>query len=130
MLVRKLADAPVKDWHQVTSRILMDAGELGSRQMTITSVELAPGVTQEFHSHEDAEQAFVVMRGVLTLTVAGDSEQLGHGDLALIPPASDYTLANEAGEELALLSVQSPPVSVDETLGRQHDAYDYDEDEM
>ena len=30
MLVRRLRDAAVKDWHQLSSHILMDAGELGS----------------------------------------------------------------------------------------------------
>ena len=38
------------------------------------------------------------MRGAGTLSAAGDTETLEPGDLALIPPATDHTIANE-GEE-------------------------------
>jgi mannose-6-phosphate isomerase-like protein (cupin superfamily) len=119
MLVRRLSDAAVKDWHQLRSHILMDAGELGSRHMTVTWLEVPPGSSESLHSHEEAEQVYVVVRGVGTLAAAGDTETLEPGDLALIPPASDHTIANQGEDELALLSVQSPAVSVEETFGRQ-----------
>lgn len=119
MLVRRLSDAAVKDWHRLSSHILMDAGELGSRHMTVTWIEVPPGVSQQLHSHEEAEQVYVVVRGAGTLSVAGDSQRLEPGDLALIPPASDHSIANEGEDDLALVSVQSPAVSVEETFGRQ-----------
>ena len=119
MLVRRLSDAAVKEWHQLSSHILMDAGELGSRHMTVTWLEVPPGASQELHSHEEAEQVYVVVRGIGTLSAAGDTEQLEPGDLALIPPASDHSIANEGEEMLALVSAQSPAVSVEETFGRQ-----------
>ena len=132
MLVRRLFDAAVKEWHQLSSHILMDAGELGSRHMTVTWLEVPPGASQLLHSHEEAEQVYVVVRGVGTLSAAGDTEQPEPGDLALIPPASDHTVANEGEEMLALVSAQSPAVSVEETFGRQTaqvSAYDVDDDE-
>ena len=132
MLVRRLSDAAVKEWHQLSSHILMDANELGSRHMTVTWLEVPPGTSQGLHSHEEAEQVYVVVKGIGTLSAAGDTEQLEPGDLALIPPASDHTLANEGEEMLALVSVQSPAVSVEETFGRQTaqvSAYDPDDDD-
>ena len=62
------------------------------------------------------------------------AEQLAfiRNDLALIPPATDHTVANEDPEPLCLLSVQAPAVSVEETFGRQTAAvagYDEDDDE-
>lgn len=132
MLVRRLSDAAVKDFHRLRSHILMDAGEMGSRHMTVTWVEVPPGVSQELHSHEEAEQVYVVVQGTGTLSATGDTEQLEPGDLALIPPASDHTLANEGEDSLAIISVQSPAVSVDETFGRQTAAvagYDEDDDD-
>ena len=129
MLVRRLSDAAVKDFHRLSSHILMDAGELGSRHMTVTWIDVPSGVSQELHSHEEAEQVYVVVRGTGTLSTTGDTEQLEQGDLALIPPASDHTLANEGEEPLAILSVQSPAVSVDETFGRQTAAVGFDEDD-
>jgi mannose-6-phosphate isomerase-like protein (cupin superfamily) len=131
MLVRRLSDAAVKEWHQLSSHILMDAGELGSRHMTVTWLEVPPGASQELHSHEEAEQVYVVVRGIGTLSAAGDTEQLEPGDLALIPPASDHSIANEGEEMLALVSAQSPAVSVEETFGRQTaqvSGYDSDDD--
>ena len=132
MLVRRLGDAAVKEFHRLSSHILMDANELGSRHMTVTWLEVPPGTSQGLHSHEEAEQVYVVVAGIGTLSAAGDTEQLEPGDLALIPPASDHTLANEGEEMLALVSVQSPAVSVEETFGRQTaqvSAYDPDDDE-
>jgi mannose-6-phosphate isomerase-like protein (cupin superfamily) len=129
MLVRRLSDAAVKDFHRLSSHILMDAGELGSRHMTVTWIDVPPGVSQELHSHEEAEQVYVVVRGTGTLSTTGDTEQLEQGDLALIPPASDHTLANQGEQPLAILSVQSPAVSVDETFGRQTAAVGYEDDD-
>mgnify|MGYP000737025537 CR=1 FL=1 len=130
MLVRRLPDAAVTDFHRLRSHILMDAGELGSRHMTVTWIEVPPGTSQELHSHEEAEQVYVVVRGTGTLSAAGDTEQLEPGDLALIPPASDHTLANQGEDGLALISAQSPAVSVEETFGRQTAAVaGYDEDD-
>lgn len=132
MLVRRLSDAAVKDFHRLRSHILMDAGEMGSRHMTVTWIEVPPGVSQELHSHEEAEQVYVIVQGTGTLSATGDTEQLEPGDLALIPPASDHTLANEGEDSLAIISVQSPAVSVDETFGRQTAAvagYDEDDDD-
>lgn len=129
MLVRRLSDAAVRDFHRLSSHILMDAGELGSRHMTVTWIEVPPGAEQELHSHEEAEQVYVVVSGSALLSAAGDSEDLGPGDLALIPPASDHVIANRGDEALALVSVQSPAVSVEETIGRQSAAtVGYDED--
>lgn len=130
MLVRRLSDAAVKDWHRLRSHILMDAGELGSRHLTVTWLEVPTGVSQTLHSHEEAEQVYVVVRGTGTLSAAGDTEQLEPGDLALIPPASDHTIANLGEDELALVSVQSPAVSVEETFGRQlAEVAGYDDDD-
>ncbi|GIK77170.1 MAG: cupin domain-containing protein [Acidobacteria bacterium] len=129
MLVRRLSDAAVRDFHRLSSHILMDAGELGSRHMTVTWIEVPPGAEQELHSHEEAEQVYVVVSGAARLSAAGDGEDLGPGDLALIPPASDHLVANRGDELLALVSVQSPAVSVEETIGRQSAAtVGYDED--
>ena len=106
MLVRRLSDAAVRDFRRLSSHILMDAGELGSRHMTVTWIEVPAGTEQELHSHEEAEQVYVVVRGVAELSAAGDTESLEPGDLALIPPASDHVIANRGDDVLAHVSVQ------------------------
>jgi mannose-6-phosphate isomerase-like protein (cupin superfamily) len=119
MLVRRLADAPVEEFHRLRSHVLMDAGELGSRNMSVTWLEVPAGVEQELRSHEEAEQVYVVVRGSGTMSVAGDTQVVEEGDLILVSPATDHSIANKGDTELACISVQSPPVAVSELYGGQ-----------
>ena len=132
MLVRRLSEASVEEWHRLRSHVLMDAGELGSRNMSVTWLEVPSGVEQTLHSDEEAEQVYVVVRGQGRMTVAGDTGEIAEGDLVLVPPATDHAIANTGDGELACVSVQSPPVAVAELYGRQMaevTGYEDDDDE-
>lgn len=130
MLVRRRDEAPVEEWHRLRSRVLMDAGELGSRHMSVTWLELPSGARQALRSHEDAEQVYVVVKGSGTMTAAGDTQRVGEGDLILISPATDHMIANDGDGEFACVSVQSPPVTVAELYGGQlAEVSGYDDDE-
>ena len=107
------------DWHSLRTHILMDAGELGSRNMSAILIEVPPGAFENLRSHEDAEHVYVIVRGTGTLSAAGDTERLGQGDPALIPPATDHSIANDGDEPFACISVLSPAISVDELFDRQ-----------
>ena len=97
----------------------MDAGELGSRNTSVTWLEVPAGAEQELRSHEEAEQVYVVVRGSGTMSVAGDTQVVEEGDLILVSPATDHSIANKGDTELACISVQSPPVAVAELYGGQ-----------
>jgi mannose-6-phosphate isomerase-like protein (cupin superfamily) len=134
VLVRRFSDAAAMDVHQLRSHILMDAGELGSRNLSVNWVEVPAGAREELRSHEEAEQVYVVVSGSGTMSATGDTQHLERGDLVLIPPATDHSVANEGTEGLALLSVHSPAVSADELYSRRlatqaagYDDEDYDE---
>src|ERR1700730_12055393 len=73
VLVRRLSEASVEEWHRLRSHVLMDAGELGSRNMSVTWLEVPAGVEQTLHSDEQAEQVYVVVRGRGQMSVAGDT---------------------------------------------------------
>jgi mannose-6-phosphate isomerase-like protein (cupin superfamily) len=118
VLVRRLAEAPTEEWHRLRNKILMDAGELGSRNMSVTWLEVPSGIDQELHSHEEAEQVYIVVSGRGTLTVAGDTQEVGQGDLVLVPPATDHSIANSNTDDLCCVSVQSPAVTSSEVFGR------------
>src|SRR5437764_14915430 len=92
----------------------MDAGDLGSRNLSVTWVDIPPGAEQRAHSHEDAEQVYVVVRGHGRMTVAGDTESVGEGDLVFIPPATDHSIVNDGEQILVYISAASPPVSMEE----------------
>ena len=131
MLVRRLAEAPIEEWHRLRNRILMDAGELGSRNMSVTWLEVPEGIDQELHSHEEAEQVYIVVSGNGTMTVAGDKQEISEGDLVLVPPATDHSIANGNSSDLCCVSVQSPPVTSSEVFGRTVGAAasEYDDEE-
>ena len=97
----------------------MDAGELGSRNLSVNWLEVPPGVSEDLRSHEEAEQVYIVVAGTGTLSATGDTQRLEVGDLALIPPATDHAVGNDGEEPLALVSVQSPAVSADELYSRR-----------
>ena len=111
----------------------MDAGELGSRNLSVNWIEVPAGASEQLRSHEEAEQAYVVVKGTGTMSATGDTVQLSEGDLVLIPPATDHSVANDGTEALALVSVQSPGVSADELyslrLASQAAGYDGDYDD-
>jgi mannose-6-phosphate isomerase-like protein (cupin superfamily) len=119
MLVRRLAEAPAEEWHKLRYHGLMDAGELGARNMSVTWLEISAGAEQTLRSDEEAEQVYVVVRGAATMSVAGDTQDVGEGDLILVPPATDHSIANHGEVELACVSVQSPPVAAAELYSDQ-----------
>jgi mannose-6-phosphate isomerase-like protein (cupin superfamily) len=119
MLVRRLAEAPAEEWHRLRYHALMDAGQLGARNMSVTWLEIPAGAEQALRTDEDAEQVYVVVRGRGSMSVAGDTQEVGEGDLILVPPATDHAIANGGGEALACVSVQSPPVAAAELYSDQ-----------
>jgi mannose-6-phosphate isomerase-like protein (cupin superfamily) len=130
MLVRRLDDAPVEEWHRLRTHVLMDAGELGARNLSVTWLTVPAGVEQTLRSHEQAEQAYVVIRGTGTMSVAGDTQKVGEGDLILVPPATEHSVNNDGEVELACLSIQSPPVAAAELYSDQlAEVAGYDDDD-
>jgi mannose-6-phosphate isomerase-like protein (cupin superfamily) len=130
MLVRRLSDAPAEEWHRLRYRALMDAGQLGARNMSVTWLEIPAGAEQTLRSEEEAEQVYVVVRGAGAMSVAGDTQDVGEGDLILVPPATDHSIANNGEEMLVCVSAQSPPVAATELYSDQlAEVSGYGEDE-
>ncbi|MDX6624572.1 MAG: hypothetical protein QOE75_2504 [Solirubrobacterales bacterium] len=119
MLVRRFDEAAVEEWHRLRAHVLMDAGELGSRNLSVTWVTLPAGASQTLRSQEEAEQAYVVVRGSGSMSVAGDTQQVAEGDMILVPPATEHSLSNDGEAELACVSIQSPPVAASELYSDQ-----------
>ncbi len=119
MRLRRFSQAPVEERHRLRSHILMDAGDLGSRNLSVTWVEVPPGAQQRQHSHEESEQVYVIVAGSGVMRVAGDEERVQEGDLVFIPPASDHGLVNDGEETLSYVAAASPPVSMEELYRTQ-----------
>jgi mannose-6-phosphate isomerase-like protein (cupin superfamily) len=132
MLVRRLQDASVEEWHRLRAHVLMDAGELGARNLSVTWLAVPGGARQALRSQEESEQAYVVVRGAGSMSVAGDTQLVGEGDMILVPPATEHSVANDGEDELALVSIQSPPVAADELYSDQLAevaGYDFDDED-
>ena len=116
---------------RLRSHFLMDAGDLGARNLSITWVDVPPGAEQRAHSHEDSEQVYVIVKGRGRMSVAGDEEDVEEGDLVFIPPATDHGIVNDGKETLVYVSAASPPVSMEELYRVQlaPDIPDYDADD-
>jgi mannose-6-phosphate isomerase-like protein (cupin superfamily) len=119
MLVRRLDEAAVEEWHRLRAHILMDAGELGARNLSVTWLAVPAGAKQTLRSSEQSEQAYVVVRGNGTMSVAGDTQAVAEGDLILVPPATEHSVGNDGEDELACVSIQSPPVAASELYSDQ-----------
>ena len=64
------------------------------------------------------------------MSVAGDTQEVGGGRPVLVPPATDHAIANDGDDELACVSIQSPPVAVAELYSDQlAEVAGYDEDD-
>ena len=102
MRVRRLSEAHVEERGRLRSHFLMDAGDLGSRNLSVTWVDVPPGAEQRAHSHEDSEQVYVIVRGRGRMYVAGDEEDVGEGDLVFIPPATEHGIVNDGSGDARL----------------------------
>lgn len=130
MLVRRFNEAPVEEWHRLQAHVLMDAGELGARHLSVTWLSIPAGARQTLRSHEESEQAYVVVRGSGAMSVAGDTQVVAEGDLILVPPATEHSVGNDGEDELALVSIQSPPVAAAELYSDQlAEVAGYDDDD-
>jgi len=131
MLVRRFEDAPVEEWHRLSAHVLMDAGELGSRNLSVTWLEVPAGAKQTLRSDAESEQAYVVVRGSGSMSVAGDTQEVGEGDLILVPPATEHSVSNDGDADLACVSIQSPPVAAAELYSDQlAEVAGYDDDDV
>lgn len=131
MLVRRHTDAAVEEWHRLRTHVLMDAGELGARNLSVTWLSVPAGAEQTLRSHEESEQVYVVVRGSGSMSVAGDTQAVGEGDLIMVPPATEHSIANDGEAELAVVSIQSPSVSAAELYSDQlAEVAGYDDDDL
>jgi mannose-6-phosphate isomerase-like protein (cupin superfamily) len=130
MLVRRFDDAQVEKWHRLSAHVLMDAGELGARNLSVTWLSVPSGARQTLRSDAESEQAYVVVRGSGAMSVAGDTQLVNEGDLILVPPATEHSISNDGEAELACVSIQSPPVAAAELYSDQlAEVAGYDDDD-
>ena len=70
---------------------------------------LEPGQGQESHSHKDSDKVYFVVEGVATVTVGGETRELGPGTLALAKAGEPHGLWNKGRDRLTVVAIAAPP---------------------
>ncbi|SFO43205.1 cupin domain-containing protein [Sphingomonas sp. OK281] len=79
-------------------------------KVTITRVTMAPGALSTMHSHDHAEQIWIIEQGEGTVLLAdGMSSVVSAGQLVRTPPRTEHGLKNIGKIELVYLSITTPP---------------------
>lgn len=86
------ADATIHELHG-TRFVSYVAPATGSRELCAWRTEVPGGVTPTPH-RISREEVFLVLSGVLDLTIDGETRRMTAGDAAVAPPGSSLRLAN------------------------------------
>ena len=76
----------------------------------LARITLRPGQGVEGHVHEGEDDSFLVVTGVLTVTVGEERRELraGPGTYALVPAGTRHALLNEGAEDVCFLNIHAP----------------------
>jgi uncharacterized cupin superfamily protein len=79
--------------------------DLGVSAFGLNLLRLRPGQRSRIHRHERQEEVYLVLEGVLTLSVEGRERDLGRGELARVGPDVRRQLVNRANALCAVLAI-------------------------
>ncbi len=86
----------VKNTHS-QQRVLLEGATPAFSHLKVHATTVPPGQTPHpGHAHAD-EELIIVKAGELTVTIAGKTETLGAGSIALILPDDEHSFANQGG---------------------------------
>jgi mannose-6-phosphate isomerase-like protein (cupin superfamily) len=112
MQSQRLEQSPRNHRGGQVSYLLLDKGQFGSQNLTITWVEGAPESQQSSHSHNANEQAYVMVRGRGLMMVGDESQEVGPGTVIFVPPNTKHSIKNIGEEPLLFIGVTSPPLDI------------------
>ena len=97
-------------------RIAMAGKEMGINRIRWVHPTVLPE-----HVHDDAEQAVIVLEGIIQLTIGSESLSLGAGDVAVIPRGTPHSGESIVGE--AIFVEVFAPLRFENLLGFLGDAF-------
>lgn len=81
----------------------------GSGHLSVRVYRLAPsGGPGPYHRHTASDSVYFVLRGTLTVRVAGEVATLVPDDLAFVPGGVAHGVANEGDAEVAFVEIYGP----------------------
>jgi mannose-6-phosphate isomerase-like protein (cupin superfamily) len=112
MHVRRLEEAPLQHRGGQISYLLLSKDDAGSRNLSITWVEGAPGSEQAQHSHAESEQAYVIVEGHGLMRVADEAREVSAGTFIFVPMGASHSIRNTGEGRLVYVTATSPPFDV------------------
>jgi mannose-6-phosphate isomerase-like protein (cupin superfamily) len=109
MDVQTVDASPLNERGGQSSYLLLDRGQFGSGNLSVTWVECPPGSEQPSHLHETSEQVYVIVRGCGMMRVGAEEREVAEGALVFIPPATPHAIRNASDAGLIYVSATSPP---------------------
>ncbi|MEA2394005.1 MAG: hypothetical protein QOJ82_1896 [Solirubrobacteraceae bacterium] len=79
--------------------------QLGVTSFGLNQIVLRPRQRGRIHRHGRQEEVYVVLEGTLTLSVEGEEQELGRGELVRVAPGVRRQLLNRGDEPLVLLAI-------------------------
>lgn len=77
---------------------------------------LQPGEDIGSETHATADQLLFFVAGQATVTVGGDTKQVGEYDVVVVPAGTEHNVVNAGSGQLKLFTVYAPPTHVDGTI--------------
>ena len=93
---------------------------LGVTTFGLNQILLRPGQRGRIHRHASQEEVYVVLAGTLTLTVEGETRELGQGEIVRVAPELRRQIANRHRLDLLLLALGG----ANEHVGRDGEAFE------
>ncbi|MFB6140786.1 MAG: cupin domain-containing protein [Halosimplex sp.] len=81
----------------------------GSERLSAGVVQLDPGDGHDLHTHPESDEILYVLAGEGEQTVAGDTREVGAGEMIYVPEGVEHGTRNTGWETLKLLAVYVPP---------------------
>ena len=114
MDVLRKNSAPRYQRDNITSYLLVSERTCGSKNLSITLVEMEPDGLQHIHSH-GPEQTYYILQGSGIMTVGAERTAVAAGDCVFIPSFAEHSLENTGGGVLTYLSAASPSFTREES---------------
>lgn len=117
MLVQRLNEQSLADWREGVSTRLAAAASTGAQALCVMEQRCAPGAGAPLHVHPNAEEAIVVLEGLVEFRVEDETAVLGVGDTIVLPRGVAHKFTNTGEGEARILAAFSSAKPVADYVG-------------
>ena len=113
MVLEFSQDRPWGSWH------VLDEGP----GYKVKRIEVKPGQRLSYQTHEHRSEHWVVIFGIATCTIDGETFVAAPGESVDVPSGAKHRLANDGLEELVIVEVQRGAYTGEDDIVRLEDDY-------